>query len=131
MLSPNPSIIFEHISYNTIHFLYFSNRRYNIDRISENELVTLKFFTEKWTAYYKDIQKRIRRSLYYQHNPTASANSFADDVKLTWIIHCGGSQGFEAATILQELNKMVDVRTVIRGYQQCEHTDTLSGTVVE
>ena len=52
---------------------------------------------------------------------------FLTPAKLTWIIHCGGSQGLEAATILQTLYKYLDVRTLIRRYSFCEHSDTLSG----
>lgn len=55
-----------------------------------------------------------------------SAN-FLTPAKLTWVIHCGGSQGLEAATILQTLYKYIDVRTLIRRYSFCEHSDTLSG----
>ena len=52
---------------------------------------------------------------------------FLTPAKLTWVIHCGGSQGLEAATILQTLYKYLDVRTLIRRYSFCEHSDTLSG----
>ena len=53
--------------------------------------------------------------------------NFLTPAKLTWVIHCGGSQGLEAATILQTLYKYLDVRTLIRRYSFCEHSDTLSG----
>lgn len=52
---------------------------------------------------------------------------FLTPAKLTWVIHCGGSQGLEAATILQTLYKYLDVRTLVRRYSFCEHSDTLSG----
>ena len=39
----------------------------------------------------------------------------------------GGSQGLEAAYILQALHRYVDVRLLVRRYRQCEHADTLEG----
>lgn len=68
-------------------------------------------FSDKWK-----VKHQIERE-----------KQFLTPAKLTWVIHCGGSQGLEAATILQTLYKYLDVRTLIRRYSFCEHSDTLSG----
>lgn len=48
------------------------------------------------------------------------------DVSVLWIMHCGGSMGFEAANLLYGLEKVLDIRASNRNHRQCEHTDTLS-----
>ena len=48
--------------------------------------------------------------------------------RLTWVVHCGGSQGYEAATILAGLEPLAATRMIVRRYRECEHTDTLGGT---
>ena len=52
-----------------------------------------------------------------------------EDIRVRWIMHCGGSMGLEAATILTALERFVDLRVgIVRyGAGRCEHTDTLSG----
>jgi hypothetical protein len=57
--------------------------------LSHASLQALSTFSERW----KDKQAEVRRKGYLT------------DAKLTWVIHCGGSQGLEAATILQTLYK--------------------------
>ena len=48
--------------------------------------------------------------------------------RLSWVVHCGGSQGYEAATILAGLEPLAATRMIVRRYRECEHTDTLGGT---
>jgi hypothetical protein len=40
-------------------------------------------------------------------------------------MHCGGSQGLEGATILQELEPLFAVRANVRRLHECEHKSTL------
>jgi hypothetical protein len=60
----------------------------------------------------------------------ALSSNYLTSSRVTWVIHCGGSQGLEAATILQSLHKFLNLRTLIRNYKSCEHVDTISGLSV-
>merc|ERR1711963_1007192 len=74
-------------------------------------LSTLNKFSETWGDY---LEKEYLADLPYP------------DTRLSWILHCGGSQGLEASIILYELEKLLKVRTIMRNYLECEHTDTIS-----
>lgn len=120
---------------------------YNLDRLVENEAVAMRSLTEAHLTTYQ-IYSRLKQQLeyYLSHmndmdligytktpplNPIMDVvdineKDISDEARLVWTIHCGGSQGFEAATILQSLDQLMTVRTIVRGYRHCEHSDTLS-----
>lgn len=55
--------------------------------MSTIELESLREYSLRW----REVEKKRKESNYLTK------------AKLTWVIHCGGSQGLEAATILQTL----------------------------
>ena len=57
--------------------------------MSGMELEALREFSLRW----RELEKKRKEANYLT------------SAKLTWVIHCGGSQGLEAATILQTLYK--------------------------
>ena len=71
-----------------------------------------RHFVSKWGA-------TLARSLAHLRMTSA---------QLSWIVHCGGSQGYEAASIIGALEPLAKSRLIVRRYRDCEHTDTLSGT---
>lgn len=120
---------------------------YSFDRLLENEARAMRLLTSNHMSSYRLYSFLVRKLSFYDafqsylettndlqdmsvpSNPLsyiARLEDLEDETRLAWVIHCGGSQGFEAATILQQLDRMVNVRTVIRGFRQCEHADTLS-----
>jgi hypothetical protein len=56
-------------------------------KMSGNELEALREYSVRW----REVERERKRK------------SYLTTAKLTWVIHCGGSQGLEAATILQTL----------------------------
>jgi hypothetical protein len=62
-----------------------------------------------------------------RHPPPTGIPNSNSGARLSWILHCGGSQGYEAASILTALERLVPTRAIIRRYGDCEHTDTISG----
>eukprot|EP00602_Paraphysomonas_sp_CaronLab_P000321 CAMPEP_0185031604 /NCGR_PEP_ID=MMETSP1103-20130426/19159_1 /TAXON_ID=36769 /ORGANISM="Paraphysomonas bandaiensis, Strain Caron Lab Isolate" /LENGTH=1396 /DNA_ID=CAMNT_0027567171 /DNA_START=153 /DNA_END=4340 /DNA_ORIENTATION=- len=92
----------------------YTSQIYSPLRLSGPATMAHNAFSGKW----RESQEELRQA------------SYLTPAKLTWVIHCGGSQGLEAATILQTLYKYIDVRTLIRRYKVCEHSDTLSGMPV-
>lgn len=86
------------------------------DRFSPGEvdldfLASTRAFSKKWGKFLLTKLAARKRT----------------DAKLNWIIHCGGSTGLEAAQILPTLESKVTTRTIIDGFQQCNHADTISG----
>lgn len=82
-------------------------------------------FSDAWLSVYRE-----KRDAHYLSIAQSYISNITTSPRFTWVIHCGGSQGYEAATILQELHPLVDVRTVVRRHGSCEHSDTLSGMPV-
>lgn len=89
----------------------YTSEIYNPRSMSTPFLAALRAFSELWSDFFN----------------TRRSDKYLSKSRFTWVIHCGGSQGYEAATILQEMYKFVDVRTIIRRYRECEHADTISG----
>jgi hypothetical protein len=76
---------------------------------SDTEDSSTYVFLRKWRAHLNElIQGR-----------------FSGQAHLHWIMHCGGSQGLEGATILQELEPLFAVRANVRRLHECEHKSTL------
>jgi hypothetical protein len=88
-----------------------TSERYDPIHLLPSTLQALTVFTERW-------KEMIRKEI---------SSRYLTSLRVTWVIHCGGSQGLEAATILQSLHKLVNIRTLIRNYKFCEHVDTISG----
>lgn len=124
---------------------------FNLDRLQANEAHAMRLFTATHSRVHQVYSRLMRQLSYFNAhsaalssgaastprpvsavvNPVVDLVSIGDDrveseARLAWIIHCGGSQGFEAATILQQLEKMLNVRTIVRGHRRCEHSDTIS-----
>ncbi len=57
--------------------------------LTDSELRSLRLFTDVWMQPLRHYRE----------------SKFITKANMTWIIHCGGSQGYEAATILQSLHK--------------------------
>jgi hypothetical protein len=103
--------------------------RHGVERLRPAEAVAIRRFSDIWLSWHENYKQSLRRVLHQFNNAGSLQRDvypFPDGLKMTWVVHCGGSQGYEAATILQAMHDMVDLRTIIRGYQMCEHTDTLS-----
>mmetsp|Transcript_28331 Transcript_28331/g.45893 ORF Transcript_28331/g.45893 Transcript_28331/m.45893 type:complete len:1586 (+) Transcript_28331:134-4891(+) len=51
--------------------------------------------------------------------------TYKSTLKTKWIMHCGGSQGFEATMLLRGLEAKAPVRASIRRFKNCEAFDTI------
>lgn len=124
---------------------------YNLDRLNAKEAEAMQLLTAKHLKNFR-VYARMKRKLsfylaylesqdfdtntsskitFVPVNPIVDIVSISDEgydneARLAWTIHCGGSQGFEAATILQSLDRFINVRSIVRGYRHCEHADTIS-----
>lgn len=113
--------------------------RFGPDRLHYQEAAAMRMLTRAYADNHNEYSRRMKQlaveRLIDPFNSASSSRSIHKvsireesdtEPKMAWVIHCGGSQGFEAATILQQLNEMVEVRTIVRGFQYCEHSDTIS-----
>jgi hypothetical protein len=67
----------------------YTSEKFNPLHLSLPTKNALGAFSDRWIAQQAEERSR----------------GYLTPAKLTWVIHCGGSQGMEAATILQHLYK--------------------------
>jgi GT2 family glycosyltransferase len=65
----------------------YTSKLFSPLKMSKSELEALREYSLRW----REVERQRK------------AANYLTSAKLTWVIHCGGSQGLEAATILQTL----------------------------
>lgn len=81
------SLLAHHTTIDTIN--EYTSKLYSPLKLSSLQVDSIRKYSGRWRE-----KERVRRE-----------QNYITDAKLTWVIHCGGSQGLEAATILQTLYK--------------------------
>jgi len=86
------------------------------DQLTEDALVDYMVSDEAMRLFLQDWRLALSAMI--------NAN-YKSRMRTKWIMHCGGSQGYEATFLVRGLEEKAPVRTSIRRFHKCEAFDTI------